>query len=413
MGYVVHTYPSVSHTFVLREVLGLRRHGGRVATFAIHQATEADLLAGIDREEANSTKAVLPIKPWRLARSHLRALRAGRSSYVRALRFALGRAPGGPRSVLWQAFYFAEAIVVWDLARSAGVRHLHAHLTNVAADAAWLASAFGGTVEPGAGWRWSMTVHGPTEFFAVRQFNLAAKVAAADLVVCISNFCRSQLMAFVEPEHWAKLQIVHCGVDLERYAFRRRERSSGEPLRVLSVGRLVPEKGQALLIDATERLMRTGRSVTLTLVGDGPDRARLEAAAEAAGVTGIVRFTGPLGQDELPAVFADHDVFCLPSFAEGVPVVFMEAMATGLPVIATRIAGIPELIDDGVTGRLVAPGSSGEVFHALEALIADGSMGLAWGEAARLKVEAEFDADQCAERLLGIFIDLERAQSVD
>jgi colanic acid/amylovoran biosynthesis glycosyltransferase len=313
------------------------------------------------------------------------------------------------RSTLWQLFYFAEAILLWSAARRQDVQHLHAHLTNVAADICWLAVVFANGGEKDGVWRWSMTVHGPTEFSAVDQFNLARKVDAADLVVCISDYCRSQLMAISPPAAWQKLVVVHCGVDLARYPYRPPHVGAG-PLRVLAVGRLVPEKGQALLIEAVASLVEAGLPITVTLVGGGDEAEALTAQATQLDPDAHWhRFTGPLGQDELPSVFAAHDVFCLPSFAEGVPVVFMEAMSTGLPVVATRIAGIPELVEDGHTGILVPPGRADVIADALRALAESPDLVADLSTNGRRQVELGFDTDVLARDLVAHFASLEHA----
>lgn len=408
VGYVVHTYPGLSHAFVLREVLGIRKAGGRVATFSVHRAGAEDQLSEVDRGEAARTESILPIGTWRLARIHLAALGRHRSAYVRTLAFALRQRRLSFRNTLWQLFYFAEAIVLWHGARAAGVRHLHAHLTNVAADLSWLATVFGNHTGDGT-WSWSMTVHGPTEFAAVEEFNLARKVAAADRVVCISDFCRSQLMALSAPAEWPKLVVVHCGADLDRYAYREPRAAEPGHLDILSVGRLVPEKGQSLLLDAVAALAAEGLDVHLTVVGNGPDAEALKAQAHRLDPGGRrVSFTGPLGQDRLPEVFAAHDVFCLPSFAEGVPVVYMEAMAVGLPVVATRIAGVPELIEDGQSGLLVPPGRADAVADALRRLALDHELRRRLAEAGRRSVEDAFDARQLAARLAILHGEIER-----
>lgn len=406
VGYVVHTYPSVSHTFVVREVRGVRKAGGRVETFSIHHARSGDVLSGVDREEAARTDSVLPPQPRRLLGAHVHALLRSPAAYFRTLAYGLSHSPPGLRSRVWQVFYFAEAIVVWSYARRKGIHHLHAHLGNVAADTCWLAGHYGNLAEPDAGWRWSFTMHGPTEFFAVERFNLARKVAAADLVICISDFCRSQLMGISDPVHWAKLRVVHCGVDLDRYPYRLPDTDG---LAVLCVGRLVPEKGQVLLLQAVEKLVRDGVDVRLTLVGGGPRLASLEAEAGRLGILDRVSFPGPVSQDEMPAMFASHNVFCLPSFAEGVPVALMEAMAAGLPVVTTRVAGIPELVEDGITGLLVPPGRADAVGDALRKLADDPSLAARLSRQGRQAVEASFDAEVAAQQLAVAFAHLENS----
>ncbi len=312
-----------------------------------------------------------------------------------------GPPPGGIRGYLWQLFYFAEAIALWGHAKRLGVRHLHAHLANVAADICWWASEFGNSAEGAKDWRWSFTMHGPTELFAVERFNLARKVAHADLVVCISDFTRSQLMYVSEPDDWAKLRVVHCGADLSRYPLAPPRRGPG--FVVLCVARLAAQKGLDVLLSAVKLLADGGTDVQLVLVGDGPMRDRLTRRAERLGIKGRVVLEGAVGQDEMAAYYAGADVFCLPSFAEGVPVVLMEAMASGRAVVATRVAGVPELVEDGVSGLLVAPGNAEELAAALQRLASSPEERESMGRAGRRKVVDEFDAEKCAAQLAQLF----------
>ena len=416
VAYVVHSYPSISHTFVLREVLGVRAAGARVETFSIHRSPEEQLLSQVDRREAARTEAILPVTAWRLVATHLAALLRSPRAYVSTLAYALAQSPPGARARLWQVFYFAEAILLWDRCRRRDVSQLHAHLANVAADVAWLASHFGnaigGTGRPGRSsrrdgtpaeqtWRWSFTMHGPTEFGAVERFNLRRKVAAADRIVCISDHCRSQLMALSDPGHWKKMDVVHCGVDLDRYTFHSRGRD-GQALHIVSVGRLVPEKGHGVLLRAMARLRSDGVDATLTLVGAGPELSRLTGLARQLRLDGSVVFAGALGQDELPALLARADVFALASFSEGLPVVLMEAMASGVPVVATAIAGIPELIENERNGLLVAPGREDQLADAIRTIATHPALADQLAKEARATVEAQFDARDCSEQVYAV-----------
>jgi glycosyltransferase involved in cell wall biosynthesis len=412
VGYVTHTYPSISHTFVLREVQGLRRLGGRVVTFSIHRPSPDELLSEADREESSQTLSILPISWLTLLRVHLAAVGSSPRAYLSTVLHSLQQGGSDPRRWLRQLFYFAEAIILWSHARRAGVRHLHAHLANVAADVCWLATRFANGSGRDGRWQWSFTMHGPTEFFEVSRFNLRGKVAAADLVICISDFCRSQLMMLSSAQHWPKLRVVHCGVDLDEYRFRLPAvRSANDPVSILSVGRLVPDKGQALLIEALSQLRTNGVDARLTLVGGGPDRGRLEQLSHLIGVADHVSFTGPRGQGDLPALFAEHDIFCLPSFAEGIPVVFMEAMAIGVTVVATRVAGIPELIDEGKTGFLVPPGRPDRIADAIADIASSRTDVRQLSTQAREVVTASFDATRCAADLARLFSVLEHGET--
>jgi colanic acid/amylovoran biosynthesis glycosyltransferase len=403
VAYLCSEYPAVSHTFVLREVAALRRRGLEVDTFTIRRTSRASLLSRADREADASTFAILPPRWPRLLRAHLLLAVRAPAAYCAVLLAALRLAPAGARGLLWQFFYFVEAVVLHDELKRRGIRHVHVHFANVSADVALLATRLGTAVDPASPWSWSFTMHGPTEFFDVRHYRLAAKVSEAEFVVCISEYARSQLMGLGEPDAWSKLAVIHVGIPVEQFTGADLARPGAEP-EILCVGRLVPEKGQAVLIEALALLVERGAAARVRLAGEGPSRGRLEALAAGLGLADLVRFDGAVGQDELCSLYEGAAVFCLPSFAEGVPVVLMEAMAMRLPVVSTTIAGIPELVEDGVSGNLVPPGRADLLAAALERLLAEDVLRSAMGESGREKVLAEFDADASAARLHELFL---------
>jgi colanic acid/amylovoran biosynthesis glycosyltransferase len=393
LAYLVSQYPAISHTFVQREVAGLRDLGLEVHTFSVRPAGPGDLRTAVDEAEARATTTLLPPSAATLLGVAATILRHP-VAVAGVLRWALGRGGRDPKRTLWQAFYVIDAVLLWRQMRRAGLRHVHAHFANVAADVARLVVRLGRAVD-GGHWTWSFTMHGPTELGDVTRFDLAAKAADADLVACISDFCRSQLMALTPESAWSRFAVVHCGVDVER--FSPGPTPEPGPLRVLCVGRLVPEKGQAVLLEAAARLVDDGIDVEVVLAGDGPSRPALEAAAAPLGRR--VRFLGGVGQDEIVDLYRSTDVFCLPSFAEGVPVVLMEAMACERPVVTTRIAGIPELVDDGVSGLVLAPGRADLLADALAALAKDPEERARLGRAGRDKVTAQFRTSSTAAEL--------------
>jgi len=395
IAYFAARYPHVSHAFVLREVIALRRLGVTVETAAVRRSEPAHVVSEADRHAFRTTFAILPPRPLQVVLAHAHALLRRPSGYLAALRFALRHHAPGLKGRLWQVFYFLEAGVLWHWCRRRGIRHVHVHFANVAADVAMLAAVIGAPEL-----RWSFTMHGSAEFFDVSHYRLGEKVRRADWVACISDFCRSQLMSQVEPEHWAKLRVVHCGVDLEEYAPTVKERTGAEePLRLLTVGRLVPVKGQPLLVEAVATLRRRGHDVCLTIIGEGPARGAIEEAIARHGVGDAVRLAGSVGQDEIRAHYAAADIFMLPSFTEGLPVVLMEAMAMGIPVLTTQVTGIPELVDSDVSGVMVRPGRLDEILGALERLVADPDLRRRLGAAGREKIAREFDVRSSARQL--------------
>lgn len=399
IAYVVGDYPAPSHSFVQREILGLRTRGAIVHSFSIRRAPDASILSAADGDEFDRTVALRPVRPLGLVRAAVRAARERPRGLSAALRLSQRRVQGGPRARLWGLFYVAEALLVWERCEREGVRHLHAHHLAHSADIAMLAAAIGSVA--GARWTWSFTMHGPDEFYDVERLRLAEKVTDADAVMCISDFCRSQIMGHIAPRDWGKLHLVRCGVDSAHFARpTAATRSSAEPLRILSVGRLVPVKGHSLLVRALPELRARGIAATATLVGRGPEAERLSALAAELGVADLVEFTGALGQHEILERYHAADVFCLPSFAEGVPVVLMEAMACELPVVTTRIMGIPELVQDGVGGLLVPPSRLDGLVDALRTLAADRELRGRLGEGGRARVQEEFELAGCIDALV-------------
>jgi glycosyltransferase involved in cell wall biosynthesis len=399
VAYLVSRYPAVTHTFVLREVQLLRRLGLDVHTISIVRQSPAELLSPVDREEARSTFNVRPVRLGELLRAHAAAARTSPSGYLRTLALALRLSPGGGRAALWQFFYFVQAMRVWEHCRELGVRHLHVHFANVSADVAMLVVAFGNAAGRGGEWRWSFTLHGPTELSDTETHRLRQKAESAAFVACISDFARSQLMALVDPIHWERLHVVRLGVITGEAAEERREARGEEP-RVLIVGQLARRKGHEVLLRA---LRQSRHRPHLTIVGDGPERARLERLAAILGLSSRVTFAGARGQDEVPGFYASATLFCLPSFQEGVPVVLMEAMARGIPVIATRVMGVPELVEDGESGVLVSPGRADELAAAIDALLDDPERAAVMGRAGRERVLARYDLEHNVREMARLF----------
>jgi glycosyltransferase involved in cell wall biosynthesis len=398
-AYLVGYYPTFSQTFLLREVEALRGLGARVETFSVRRSGPEHILTDADRQASDTTYAILPPRAADLAVAHLRALVTAPHRYARALSTALRMRRPGVRGTLWALFYLAEATILWDRLRRLGLRHVHAQFASNATDVALLAAELGGR-----GWTWSFALHGPVEFYDVSGFRLAEKARRAAFVACISDFARSQLQAFLSPDDWDRIEVVPVGVEPERFApAAPAGETTGEPLRVLTVGRLAGVKGQAVLLDALAELRRRGVAARLVIAGEGPERARLERRAARLGVADAVEFAGRLGHDRVAALYADADLFCTSSFAEGVPVVLIEAMASGLPVVATRIMGIPELVEHETHGLLVPPARADALADALERLARRPEERRAMGEAGRERVLAEFGWPAIAAQTVQVY----------
>lgn len=393
LAYLTSLYPAASHTFILREVTALRALGFEVETCSMRRPDAIHLIGPEEEEALGTTFYVVAAgrNPVTLFRA-LGAALAAPGRLVRALGLAWRTAPPGLRGGLKQVFYLAEAMILARHLKARGIGHLHNHFADPSANVAMLTSALSGIP-------FSYTLHGPAELYEPEKWQLREKTARAAFVVCISHFARSQAMYFSDPAHWPKIHIVHCGVLPERYDRPAPPRPAGTHL--VFVGRLTPIKGLRVLIEAFAEARRTRPDLHLTLIGDGDDRAHLERQAAPLGAA--VTFAGFQSQDGVAAALAAADIFVLPSFAEGLPVVLMEALAAARPVICTQVAGVGDLVEEGVSGFLVPPGDAVTLAERIGRLADDPALRRAMGARGRETVRAEFDVRHEAARLGSLF----------
>jgi len=399
IAYVTALYPAASHTFILREVSALRDLGFEVLTCSVRRPPEAQLIGPEERAAAADTFFIVPEARSPVAvLGALGAALAAPGRLWRTLCLARRTAQPGLRGALKQFAYLAEAMLLSRHLRAAGVAQMHCHFASAVAHVTLLASELSGLP-------FSYTLHGPSDLYEPHSWKLKEKTAGARFVACISHFARSQAMLFSDPADWPKLRIVHCGVVPERYETDpdkavAKARDGG--LDMVFVGRLAPVKGLRVLLGAMQALRESCPGLTLTIVGDGEDRAHLEALAAPLGEA--VRFLGYRSQAGVAEAVAAADALVLPSFAEGLPVVLMEALAAGKPVIATRVAGVAELVEDGVSGYIVAPGDGVALAGAIRTLAATPpEVRARMGATGRDRVRAEFDVRIEAARIGALF----------
>lgn len=288
-------------------------------------------------------------------------------------------------------FYFIEAVIVGCWMKGRGLQHFHSHFSsNIGLI---VCSIFPLTM--------SMTIHGPVEFEDPVGFKIREKVKTASFIIAISNFGRSQLMKVADYVDWEKIEVAPLGVDSKEF-LPKIFRSEGDVFEIVSVGRLAPVKAQRILIDAISIVRDQHQVVRLRLIGDGPDRTGLEQYVLKLGLEEIVTFEGACNQDEVIRYYDQADIFALSSFAEGIPVVLMEAMAKEIPVIATRVNGIPELVRDGVDGILVDPSDAGQIANAILQLMEDAPLRNRLGEAGRQRVIENYELSSNTEVLAKI-----------
>jgi colanic acid/amylovoran biosynthesis glycosyltransferase len=391
--YLISQYPAISHTFIRREISQLRLDGIDIATISVRRPSPGERVSDADRAAFESTAYVLPASLLALIGTNLRAFYRHPIRYFSTFRLALHHRVPGLHALLWSLFYFIEGIMVAREIERRQAAHLHNHFANPAATVGLLATHF-------LRLPWSLTLHGISETDYPAGLLLGEKIAAADFVACVSWFGRAQAMRVTSPDYWHKLLIVRCGLDLASLPVA--DANKGQ--RVICVGRLSAEKGQLGLLEAFASVRRTHTNVQLTLVGDGPDYAAIRARCDALGLGDAVHFTGRL--DELATLdqIAASDLLIVPSFMEGLPVVLMEAMAIGVPVLASRVAGVPELVTDGIDGLLFQPSDWDDLYSKMALLLADGELRLRLASCARTKVKDMFDITQAVAPLRARFV---------
>jgi colanic acid/amylovoran biosynthesis glycosyltransferase len=395
VAYLVNQYPAVSHSFIRREVAALEASGIGVERFSIRPSPPG-LVDPADQAEQKRTFVLLGAGAGALVGALLGEAAHSPVAWLHAARAAVRLGRRSSRGVLRHLAYLAEAcLLLRSLRRAGGVSHLHAHFGTNSAAVAMLARVLGGPP-------YSFTIHGPEEFDSPEGLSLAEKIERASAVVAVSSFGRSQVFRWIGPEQWPKVKVVHCGVDRDFLA--NGPRPPADNRRFVCVGRLAPQKGQLLILDAVKALRDEGVELEVVLAGDGELRGILEQRIQELGLTGAVRITGWISNEEVRRELIAARALLLPSFAEGLPVVLMEALALGRPAIGTSVAGIPELLEHGVSGWLIPAGSSEAIARALKAALATPAHELErMGKAGAAAVATHHDAAREAALLAALF----------
>ncbi len=395
IAYLINQYPQPSQSFIRREIAALRELGVEVERFSVRRWPQKLVDPG-DIEEESRTRVVLDGGLFGLATAVFAIFFTRPAQFFRAAKLALKAARGADRGIMLHLIYLAEACVLarWFAAR--GIDHVHAHFGTNSTTVAMLARALGGPT-------YSFTAHGPEEFDKPEALKLGLKVQHAAFAVAVSEFGRSQLYRWCSHENWSKIHVIHCGVD---GAFLNAPPAPVDSAsrKLVCVGRLAEQKGQQVLIEAAAKLHAEGRDFEIVLVGDGVMRPEIERLIQTHGLGGKVRIAGWMSNEQVRQQLLESRAMVLPSFAEGLPVVVMEALAMRRPVISTYVAGIPELVEPGTSGWLVPAGAVEPLAAAMrEALSADGSQLQSMGEAGRRRVAVQHNATTEAGKLLELF----------
>ena len=394
IAYFINQYPKVSHSFIRREILALERNGFEVLRVAL-RGWDAELVDDEDVREQARTRYVLQDGLKGLVWPVLQALRAQPQRFFATLALALRMGRRADRAWPYHLVYLAEACRMLPLLREFGAQHVHAHFGTNSTEVVMLAQSLGGPT-------YSFTVHGPEEFDKPQFIHLGEKVRRATFVAAISSYGRSQLWRWVEYAHWAKVKVVHCG--LERAFHEVPAVAIPAAPRLVCVGRLCEQKGQLLLLQAAGLLAEQGHEFEIVLAGDGEMREEIEALIAHYGLQARVRITGWISSDQVRTEILAARALVLPSFAEGLPVVIMEAMALRRPVLTTYVAGIPELVRPGENGWLFPAGAVQELADAMLDCLAQPAEALQrMGEAAYHRVLERHSIDTEAAKLADLF----------
>lgn len=379
VAYLCSQYPAASHTFVAREIVALRERGLKVSAFSVRAGESGAVLPD---PIANATPAILAQPKWAIVLSLGSGLSRRPRRFFGTLRLALQHRVPGARNLLWAWFHFVEAIVLSALLSRAGATRIHSHFANSGATVGLLAAHF-------LGLPWSLTLHGISETDYPAGALLGRKIVRAEFVACASWFMAAQAARLVDPAHWPKLTLVRCEIDPAELPAST-VTPVGTAIRFIAVGRLSPEKGFSGLLASFAKAAARAPGISLTLVGDGPDRSSLCQQVADLGLADIVKFAGALPSGAVLAEIAAHDVLVLPSLMEGLPLVLIEALALQRPVIASRVAGIPELVVEGTNGWLFNPFDWNDLTMCLLAAAGNHAFLTALGAQAKSSITAEF-----------------------
>jgi glycosyltransferase involved in cell wall biosynthesis len=392
IAYLINHYPKVSHSFIRREILALERQGFEIQRFAL-RGWQDSLPDEEDRSEQGRTRYVLRRGLWGLLLPTLGALRRSPARFLAAMGLAVKMARESDRSLPYHLIYVAEACQILKWLTEFGAQRIHAHFGTNSTEVAMFIHVLGGPP-------YSFTVHGPDEFLC--SMGLKEKIHRSAFVVAISSFGRSQLFMRAHYADWCKIRVVHCGLE-ESFSNAPKSEIPIEP-RLVCVGRLCEAKGQQLLIEAASRLTNKGIAFELVLAGDGPMREEIEILIREHGLGQRVRITGWISSDQVRCEMLHSRALVLPTFAEGLPVVIMEAMALCRPVLTTYVAGIPELVRPGENGWLFPAGSIEDLTEAMEECLSlDPSDLQRLGDAGRRRVLARHSVATEVAKLAELF----------
>jgi glycosyltransferase involved in cell wall biosynthesis len=401
VGYVIRMFPQLSETFIANEILGLERLGLALRIYSYRTPKAAVTHECVRRIQAPVTYLPDPLtrRPWRLLSETPGVYRLDPHSYRHTVRHVLADTLRERNLDAWRRLF--QAVYLASQLADSGVRHLHAHMARGATHVTMLASML-------TGLPFSFTGHARDIYYRADQHLLRARIEAAEFVVTCTRANQEYLRQLVGTEQRHKIHLAYHGVDTAKFSPAREEVAPRVPT-ILSAGRLVEKKGFPYLVRACAALRDKGYPFRCVVVGEGPERGRLEEMIRILHLGDAVSLPGECSQEELLTYYQRATVFALPCCVlrdgdrDGIPNVLLEAMAVGLPVVSSSVSGIPELMQNGDNGLLVPERNDRALASALELLIQDDALRDRLGQRGRLAVARDFDPTTSARRLAELF----------
>lgn len=391
IAYLMNTYPLISTTFIRREIEAHERAGVPVRRYALRQ-WDGELVDPADIAEIDRTHYILSGNIGGLLTALLKEIFTNPGGLIKALPAWWSLYRGARGDFIPHAAYLLEAIYFRQQAKRDGIDHVHVHFLTNSTAVAMLARLMGGPA-------YSSTVHGPDELSAAPLLDFSTKIEHAKFIAAITSYCKSQLIRFSSPRFSEKIKIIHCALKMDEFE----PSPPPDNQTLICIGRLCPQKGQTQIPAALAEVLPEFPEMKVILIGDGEARKEVEVEIAKHGVSAAVEIAGWIPNEKVRAMMKEGRALLLPSYAEGLPVVIMEAFALGRPVISTYIAGIPELVDD-VCGWIIPAGDHDALVGAMRgALRATPEALAAKGAEGRRRVERAHDIDTEAAKLRALF----------
>lgn len=402
IAYLTSEYPAPSHVFIRREIKALRATGIKIDTFSVRPPALKNRQSPEDKADFEATYYLLPdggkAKAIRALRANICMGLSNPVGYFQTLALALKHRGPGVKTFTMAFVYFLEAMILSYELKRRNISHVHNHFANASATVSFLATRF-------LGIKYSLTLHAHSETDYPAGLTLGAKIEAADFVMCISHFMRAQAFRTVGRKHHDKIHIYRCGVPVAKMSLPVQQTVEKDRFRFISVARLSEEKGHYGLIKAFANIVlsHSHRKLELVLVGDGPEKQNLQDLVSELGLSEMVKFRGALPEGLTQGEIMLADALVLGSFMEGIPVVLMEAMSLGKPVIAPHITGIPELISHQVDGLLFTPTDWNDLSLKMTQLIEGEYQDLGW-YGNRALISKGFEINKAVQPLIEMFL---------